>query len=208
MTFPTQGAPPPEPPWHMWGSGVLIHGVQVAGGNTLTSAQVARANYRRPDTWRFWLGARLIGGTPNTGGAANYYRVNFTLQLGVGRSIFVTPAPPRVGIAYTDQFFAQFRFEVLVGETPGNQGDNIKWATSVRTPLINDGDATSWTLVDHLVAQDIQCQATLHMESAPVGYQVDAEATAFFAPNVHLRPDWSVDGPDTLAFRGGELGGS
>jgi hypothetical protein len=207
--FPVgSGLVAPTSPWHMWGTSVPLAGTQLPGGNTLVTQQVSRVNYKRPDTWRFWLGARLIRGTPNTGAAPNYYRVMFSLQLGVGRSVFLTPAALAGQQAYRDQFFAVFRFEVLIGETPGRQGNNIKWATSVPTPVMNDSVATSFTMVDRLVAQDIQCSSVLHLESAPAGYEVEAEATAYFAPNVHIRPDWNADVSDAAAFRGGELGGS
>jgi hypothetical protein len=195
------GPPPAAPiaPWHMWGSSVRLHGVQnVADTANRQNVQLARVNYRRPETWSFFLASRLVGGTSN-GTAGTILYIKFVVIVGVGRSIFSTePVPPDLTTTLDLEFFHTFRYVLGAGVVPGNQNNNRKFVTSIRTPPVDDSivianpyeDSSSRYVCDHLVAQDIQCTAFIELPSGTGEWIIDAEATAFFAPRVHVRPDW------------------
>lgn len=200
--FPVQGVTPTTP-WHMWGSSVILDGTR-GTGITYVSNQVARINYKRPENWRFWFGARLVGGDPAAGPLPTAVIVVFNLILGVGRSAFDTRQA-----VLTSGNFTQFTWLVPVGSIPGSTQYNVKYRTTVTTPPTDDNNLiTSVTEVDHFVAEDIQCEASMAIAVGAPGDRVVAEATAFFAPNVHVRPDWFRDKADATCFRGAEFGGS
>jgi hypothetical protein len=200
--FPVQGLSAPTTPWHLWGSSVILDGTRGTGIDYLTN-QVLRVNYKRPEHWRFWFGARLLGGDVVAGPLDTQVEIVFNLILGIGRSAFDTRQA-----ALTSGNFCRFLFTVPVGSIPGQNVLNTKYRTTVLSPLTNDQDVTSATEIDHIVAEDIQCEAAMSIVVGAAGQRVVAEATAFFAPNMHMRPDWFRDAPDKVCFRGAETGGS
>jgi hypothetical protein len=196
------GPLPPSPmaPWHMWGNSVRLLG-QGAGHPVNFTNQVARINYRRPENWRFFLGARLTGGDVVGGPVPLACTISFALILGVGRSVFLTK--DRTGLP----IFMTFTFLVPIGSQPGLTVNNVKYVTTVDTPPIDDNVVGSTRTIDHFVAQDVQCQATLTIVTGSPTETVIGEATAFFAPNVHVRPDWFMD-QESRRFGGSEPGGT
>ena len=204
------GIPPAAPvaPWHMWGSSQQVSLTQtVAGGAPAQTMQLARVNYRRPETWSFWLAARLTGGDVNPGPGALVVEANVQVLFGVGRSIFRSEDQGQFG-------FARFLWSLPALVSPGGNLNNNKYTTRVNSVVLNDVDATSFQPIDHIVAQDIQCWATFSILSVPVGNSVSAELTAFFAPRVHVRPDWftelgeDVEVNEAIKYLGTERGGT
>jgi hypothetical protein len=178
------GVPPPAPvaPWHMWGTTERVSIAAAAAPTVKQTVQLLRINYRRPENWRFWFGTRILGGS--TSAADKFVRVRFNVLFGVGRSVFQTAQ-----LTNGDVAFAVFNTVVAGGIPPGTQLQNVKYTDRVQTPLMDDNDPTSFHVVDHVVAQDVQCTAEITFGGGP-GDTIDVEATAYFAPNVHVRPDW------------------
>lgn len=196
----TQGVPSGmtgPAPWKMWGSSV-----QLETASTVTSEQIVSIDYRRPETWRFLLYCRLLDG--QIGGAGQDFQVDFFVNMGVGRSMFQTA----IGAVFPQGQFATFGFTVPAGQRPGNQPNNNKWTTVVRTPPTSDGAVGGpfFERCETIVAQTIQC--TARFTNAGVAGVARAEVGAFFVPNVHIRPDWFMQAPNHLKFKGGETNGS
>lgn len=143
-------------------------------GGVKTSQQLARVNYGRPDTFRFIVYMSVPAGL--TVGAAN---ATFNCTLGVGRSS-ITIVLASLSIT-----------------APAIAG-KYALATTMYTPGIEPvGTTAAPVTTDFIVAQDIQCAADV---SGTGGSPVTV--AAFFAPNVHIRPEWFV-----RKFSG-ELGGT
>jgi hypothetical protein len=204
----TNWAVNPIAPWHMWGTTQRM--TLSAPNPTITvSSQLARVNYRRPEHWRFFFGARLIGGDTVPAGNTVTYQISIDIIIGVGRSQFDTQEKAAVFKFYP---FTSFRWDVPGGQFPDGYK---KWATSALSPPVDAPSDTTYPTrlpVDHFVAQDIQCQAVLQQTSGPQN-AVIAEVTAYFSPNVHVRPDWFVEQDDPQAqraaqFTGTETGGT
>jgi hypothetical protein len=131
--------------------------------------------------------------------------VLFDVYVGVGRSVLTTQRPDTI-LVLADAFL-DMHWLVPVGTRPGDQAGNIKYATQVTSPLVDDAVATSTHLIDHLVAEDITCRARAFINAGDAAgtTNVQVEFGAFFAPNTHIRPDWMARSDQ---FRGGETGGS
>jgi hypothetical protein len=68
----------------MWGSSIRL-GVETNGFTIgQIGGQIARVNYRRPETWSFWLAARLLEGT--TVPVNTTLDVDIIIIAGVGRA--------------------------------------------------------------------------------------------------------------------------
>lgn len=200
----------PIAPWHMWGNKKLISVHIAAGQNqTVVSEQLTRTQYKRPDTWSFLLGARLIAGATDNPVDVDVF-VDFVLIPGIGRSSIEIddraplPLPPPLGPGGFSPAFCRFVFRWAGGAViPIGQ---LKWATSVPSPLFDDADASSSFLVDHFPAEDFQSSSRVGvLLSAPAVADVTVEVHAYFAPRSHVRPDWVSDGDQ---FLGGEIGGT
>lgn len=198
-------------PWHMWGSSQTLTIVN-NGGTRLQSqdVQLAKINYKRPETWRFFFAARIVGADAAVPGpVALDIAVFYSVTLGVGRDVWRSPT--MADFLAIQQFFVEFRYIVPVGVVPGFSNYNWKYTDKGVTPPLDDSNPlTSVHEIDTIVSEDIQCQASVvilqpnHM--AP-GSTMQVEVAAFFAPNVHVRPDWMGDDPER-AFMGNETGGT
>lgn len=193
----------PIAPWHMWGDRKIVS-VESSGFALRTAlTQLTRIQYKRPDTWSFFFGAKLLAAATNNPVDARLF-VDFILIPGVGRSSFeiddTAPAP----IGGFPPAFCRFVFRWTGGGVlPIGQ---IKWTTAVPSPLFDDADATSSVLVDHFPAEDIQSTARVGFSlSGPAIASATVELHAYFAPRSHVRPDWMSDGDQ---FLGGETGGT
>ncbi len=196
----------------MWGGSARLTVTSGAVGPanaTVSPAQLARISYKRPETWRFLFWGRLLGGT--TGAAATtQIHALFDVFVGVGRSVFDTQKAI-LGVPANFNAFASLVWRVPAGTVPGQQNFNIKWLQRVPGYTYDDsGGATPPTRdTDLLVAEDISCRVRLVMSSGDPGVSVQAEVGAFFAPNVHVRPDWfSDDEEQAPQFPGGEVKGT
>lgn len=190
-TFEVNDMPPALPfaPWHMWGTSSKIQ----CGNAVNTSAQLAKINYKRPETWSFWFGVQLLNAEAAAPGVIEVL-VSFDLIIGVGRSMFDTQ-PPNQEVAVASSF-APFRIAATVPFVPSF--NYRKWTTSGRGTPTDDLTATTVPRIDWLAAQDIQCYA--RARTFPTGTAV-VLCTAFFAPRSHVRPDWFKDHEQ---FNGGE----
>lgn len=187
------------PSWHLWGSSQIIE-VRSNGFTAGTATQqMARIQYKRPETWSFFFGGRLLGG-PVSGVPPTQVQVDFQVMTGVGRSLFDTRRGPQT---FLRQGFSRFLWQVPAGMVPGAQPDNLKFTSRTTSPPLDDGvGATSAQPIDWIVAQDIQCNADVAVISQAGANPVSIELWAFFAPRVHVRPDWFAE-----QFESGELNG-
>jgi len=195
----------PLAPWHMWGTSVnvTVPHPSSSGAEYRQSTQLTRINYKRPDNWRFLLAA-IIRAAPDAGANPVNIYVDFYVYTGVGRSrIELTAQQGKQGSG-----FAHFNFQYA---TPGSSVIGLtKWATSVPGPDLDDS-APEHCCIDLIPGQDIQCGAsvaTLAADATDVPTIV--EVHAYFAPNVHVRPDWFTESPKlrNLKFTGSETGGT
>ena len=183
----------PIVPWHLWGTSVsatVVSGAVGPANATVQPAQLARVSYKRPETWRFLLFGRLIGGDVGAVATTSIHAL-FDIAIGVGRSTF-NSEKPILGVPVNFNSFGQLRWNVAPGTVPGQQNFNIKWLSQVPGPTYDDSlvAPAGVLLTDHIVAQDIQCRARIVMSSGDPGIRVQVEVGAMFAPNVHVRPDW------------------
>lgn len=198
----------PMPPWHMWGTTVRI--ASIAGSqNSFVSQQVARVNYRRPETWSFFIGAKIVGGQSAATGGIVRIRVNFL--FGVGRSVVDSKQNPDsiLSVGATRDAFALFTWDLstLGTASPARIHYANKYTTSVATPPMIDLEEDSRKIIEWIPAQDIQVEAELNHAKVDPEDTVIVEVATYFAPRTHHRPEWHSP---TLSerFPGAEKGGT
>lgn len=193
----------PIAPWHTWGNSVTQRVTLAAPGSVpIVSSQLVRISYKRPETWRFCLWGRLMGGDTPVGAILSV-NVLFDVYLGVGRSVLRTERTDNI-IVLADCFL-RLHWLVPVGTPPGQQAGNVKYATQVMGPVLDDSGTTQLP-IELLTAEDIQCRARAFVNSGDaVGVGATVEFGCFFAPNTHVRPDWMARHNQ---FLGGEIGGT
>lgn len=174
------------PPWHMWGDEKTIDVTSAGASGQGETQQIARVNYKRPETWRFFFVAELLEGSSTAGGAVF---VIFRTTIGVGRTSTSVP-------------LGTFRFNVGAGAIV----PTIKFSNHFVGPPNDDSAAAVQNVIDHFVAQDIQCQVQVVYQSG-AGDKVTLRAAAYFAPEGHIRPEWFAPGPLESKFSGSETGG-
>lgn len=187
------------PPWHMWGNHTKLSTTQGFGGGFGGSfnVQLAKINFKRPDTWSFFFGAKLIDGDASA--SEIHVRVTINVIVGLGRTNFDTR---RTAEATGFQLgFCTFDWVVPLGTVPGQQPGNTKYTTRVTSPLLDDTDTASAQQVEWIPASDIQCFADMRFISGTGA--ASAEVHSYFAPRSHMRPDWFVE-----QFLGQELNGT
>lgn len=192
------------PPWHLWGGTVPITINQLTAGQpTRQTNQIAKISYKRPETWAFFLGGKVSGGTPNALFTTSL-RVEMNLMFGVGRAAFDTASKPNVSPAA----FVQFLWNWGAGITPGALASDTKYTTQAQSPVLQDGIAGAFRgIITNIPAQDIQVSANVTASSTLTN--VSFELTAFFAPLSHVRPDWYRENAiDVERFLGAETGGT
>ena len=197
----------PAAPWTLWGKTETLEIKQTPPIRTATqTSQLVKVNYKRPESWRFFLGAYLLTGDPVPAGPLSAVVVaRYIVTVGVGRSSFATH-PNDIGNNGSATAFGEFRWKIPPGATPGdsNQFGNVKWTTVVSTPPLDDTAPEPVRKdVDVIVSEDIQIQGEAFTLIFPAPtWKCTISMTAYVAPNVHVRPDWFV-----RMFKGGELGG-
>jgi hypothetical protein len=200
--MPRQAVATPQAPWHMWGSyrHVNITPDEVATGVAQQTVQVVKISYKRPETWRFLFAARLIR-APLVTIPPGYVYVDYKVWTGLGRSNFLLD-DTRTGAL---RGFCHFQFQIGAGV--GIYDGEAKWTTTVPSTVLEDQDPTSIYPIDLLPGQDIQVQAQVtvivNVAEPPQAADVEIETHAYFAPNVHVRPDWHIE-----QFLANERGGS
>lgn len=212
--FPTQGAPLPQPPWHMWGTSEQLSVEIPAGPGVATMPtlhrQLARVSYRRPETWSFFVAGELVDGVAPDQNMTLIAQV--ALMCGVGRDHYDT-SPLGQAVPGANQTWIEFVWFVPGpgGVTPQNLATRKKWTTSAPTPPLDDTVAGSGQIMTSFPAQDIQIQAQFAMTLAAPGAilnRATVKLTCFLAPLSHVRPDWlRIEGPEQSQFLGAETGG-
>lgn len=210
MTMPVGSGSFALAPWQMWGQTVAVSPVFRSAASVQeqvqVSTQIAKVNYKRPETWTFFFGGKIIGGMVSVVDDV-VVRVQFNIIIGVGRSSFRTAQAP---YAIHDVGFALFSWIVPAGIQPGSRDhpNNTKYTTQVQTPELEDGAATP---VRHLItqfpAEDIQIYADVGIIAGDVGTRIDLELTGYLAPANHVRPEW-FNYEEGQQFRGNETGGT
>jgi hypothetical protein len=188
-------------PWHLWGNSQQL--TSVIGGIGLTTAasgQLVRINYGRPETWRFLFGLTVDKPPAATFAGTIDLFARFDLIVGIGRSVYQT-------FDHGGDSFCNFR----ISDTAANLVGRTLWTCVTRPPFPIDGVAFQ-PPTDTIVAQDLQCSCRLQSAAGitPVaGQPITATVHAYFAPNVHIRPEWFSDmHGDEGRFRGAEQGGT
>jgi hypothetical protein len=150
-----------------------------------------------------------MGGTVGAVSATTVHAL-FDVAVGVGRTSFDTQKAI-LGVPVNFNAFAQLIWRVPVGTVPGAQNFNIKWLQRVPGPTYDDtaGAQLPTRDTDLIVAEHISCRVRVVMSGGDPGVSVQAEVGAFFAPNVHIRPDWfSDDEENAPQFPGAEVKGT
>lgn len=198
------------PPWHLWGNSIpLVNDSGIdpsSSANTITTTQLIRASYKRPETWH-WLFVATLLELPVGLPAATRVRigVGFHLTIGIGRSQIQMP------------FFEVFEWQ---WQTPGGPTNmQLRSAQAPQWPRYNAGTGGIFApdprepgpnIITEIVAQDIQLSGTLTVGTTPnfQGIPVRVQLDAYFAPKTHVRPDWYLEKtPPEAVFAGAEIGG-
>lgn len=171
------------PPWHMWGAAAPIQldipdtSVAVGAGLVSASQQTTRVDYGRPDTWKFFFAARVLS---LASGAVNAtFDVAFDVIFGLGRTSITLPN------------FELYTFTNYPAAPGGGPPSQYIWSTEVIAPSRSVTD-TNPSKVTSIVAQQINVNArvTLRNIAAPSFVKLSIEAHSYFAPLVHIRPEW------------------
>lgn len=200
----------PAPPWHLWGTTIQLEAPPVPLGTpnfrSRSRGQLARINYKRPETWSFFLGARLTGGNISLGGP-QLVEVRINLLFGIGRSVFSTrQRDPQNPLSAGDHAFCTFQWNILAGVNPSTEP--AKYTTQVYAPIMYADLPAFTNTIDWIPAQDLQAEVDLIHTKSDENQTLTAEATAYFAPRSHIRPDWFTDGREEEAFQGQETKGT
>jgi hypothetical protein len=185
------------PPWHLWGSDATATLISTgAPSDNSSTVQLARVNYKRPETWTFLLYASVIAAPGAVAGPWDF-RVQFTLSIGVGRAVAVLPLAPFV---YSSANVAL----VLSTGIP-----DFRFASQIQLNPLSDLVGTQpnngFGTFQNFPAQDIQCNAKGFFTGGAAVNSVTFQAGAFFAPRTHVRPDWfSGDQQQFTGERGGK----
>lgn len=200
----------PLAPWHLWGGSATVEVVSGAVGPLLTVApsQLCRIDYKRPESWRFFFWGYIVGGDTNFGAKPSWVNALFDVMVGVGRDAFDTQKDT-LGTRATYNSFANFAWNVPVGTIPGQQNWNRKYLSRVPSPPYDDSNlATSSRDIELLVAESISCRVRVVFADGDPGIHIQVRVGAFFAPNVHVRPDWFATDETIPQFPGNEAGGT
>jgi hypothetical protein len=180
----------PMPPWQRWGSTERITIPFVSTAQRAASVTLSRVSYRRPDTFHFLFGAKLIVAPSPAVGDHATIDAAFNVLVGVGSTVLRIPV------------FERFVFDWIGPAAP--PVEVLLWSTEVNAPPRNNGFTTPNTCSE-LVGQDITIEAVCTNFFGPTDAVL--EVTSFLAPKNHIRPDWFVDGPPEQRFAGSETEG-
>lgn len=187
----------PLSPSKMWGQARIL---RAGTSNASGQETISNIQYGRPESWRFLLAARVLGGPLQTD--VTSIAVRWDVATGIGTTRFFTAENVLGGGA---QDFALFNFSVAAGQQPRSLP--TKWATSTTSPLLRDGEpdtVLNRSVCEVIVGESIVVSARVLITCAdptPDPSEYTVECVSLWAPNVHIRPDW---------FAGkflGELGG-
>lgn len=179
MTTARVGAPP----WLMWGS---VQAIKVAGSDVPTGAQLVQIDYRRPETWHFFVSG-VVTRAVNID-AGTFLNIDIDLTIGLGRATVAIPN------------FCRLTW----GAGPVTlQANVVRQCTSVEFTKEN-ATRVSNNVVDHLVFQNLQAQFRAAFVESGATAEAEVQLTCFWAPKNHVRPEWFAHPP---MFPGGETTG-
>lgn len=190
----------------MWGSSAVASIlIPLSGAGQGQTVQLARVNYRRPESWNFIFAAELIS-TPQVQDTS-IILVDFDVIVGVGRSVVTLgrsdEPPTEVGTSENTRGYARLRWQTANPRF----NEQKKWTTVGTLPVPDDMEPTVGGRVSsYFVAQDIQCKARIHI-TGTTAFTYAVNVSAFFAPRAHVRPDWYAKLAEEQ-FRGEEFGGT
>jgi hypothetical protein len=188
-------------PWHMWGGAAQVTAsTSSAGLNYRTQGQLARIEYKRPESWRFLFYAKVLRSQTSNPAILD---VQFFVIPGVGRASTQLGTPFDSTVLNLNIPFERFRFLLPIG----TGGAVTKWSTSVNGPVRDDTAVVppvvpTPNVVDSIPAQDLQVSYAAQVQLTLPGDEVQAELGVLLAPWHHARPDWQAH-----KFVGEELGG-
>jgi len=147
------------------------------------SEQIVKVGYGRPDTWSFLLQGQLVDLT-TTGAGGLTIELFFVVLIGLGRTNFRIPA---------------FEHYTWVN---GEQ-DKLIYSTEVLGPTRSAADTVE-NLIRDIPAEtiDVGVSYTATVTGSMSILSAALNVGAFFAPKVHVRPEWHEG-----RFPGGETEG-
>jgi hypothetical protein len=175
-----------NPPWLTWGNNkvVSVTGLPLVDSSS-DYVQLVNVRYGRPESWRFFLAAQILGNQDDVPHIVP--TVEFQLTIGTGFTTF------------TANFFQTLQFE-----DGANSVGDVRMCTTVQQHQPNlffiPPATQAPNLIEVIPAQDLYIAARVVTEgSIGAGNVVTMGMTAMVTPNVHVRPGWHLD-----IFAGGE----
>jgi hypothetical protein len=177
-----------NPPWLMWGNSQIVKVPLIVGQAQSVGQQLVKIAYGRPESWRFLFYVRVIDVPLNapTDHPITQLTVDFNLDTGIGRA---TAKLDKLPNSLNQPGFERY---IFAGNPLNPQAANaFKWSTSVYGPLRDDVHANPPSnFTDVIVGQDIQLNVVVTSTCSMDEPALSLEIGAFFAPNVHIRPEW------------------
>ena len=129
----------PLTPWHLWGGAQVV---DLNVGAAVSSIQLAKISYARPESWRFLFTARMLS-APSTGSATEHVILDFDVTVGIGRysttlgrEDIPQPSPTNAEIV---RGFARFHFT----RAEPNFETRYAWLTTGFSPIADATDGTT-----------------------------------------------------------------
>jgi len=169
-TMPTEG----RAPWILWGQTTSMPVLGGAPGVIPRSTQqLTQIRYGRPESWRFFLQAKVVQVNGSAGNALFF--LNWNLTFGLGRG--TTSLKQFCQMSWTP-------VEFVTGSTA------IRAVTSVELPQENAGRLSD-NVIDTLTFETLQVDVDGSFDAAnTVAAGSMIELTSFWAPVTHIRPEW------------------
>lgn len=161
-------------PWILWGQTTSMAVLGGAPGKIPQSTQqMTQIRYGRPESWRFFLQAKVVQ-VNGSAGAANFF-LNWNLTFGLGRG--TTSLKQFCQMSWTP-------VEFVTGSVA------IRAVTSVELPGENAGRISD-NVIDTLTFETLQVDVDGSFDAAnTVAAGSNIELTSFWAPISHIRPEW------------------
>ncbi len=165
----------------MWGS---VQQVAILGADVQTKSQLVQIDYKRPETWKFWISGVLTSATNIDPGT--FLNIDIDLTIGLGRSTVAIPS------------FSRLTWGPGVASIQPNV---IRQCSTVEFPKENTVRVSN-NVVDSLVFQNLQAESRAAFVESAATARASVQLTMFWAPEVHIRPEWFLQ-----HFPGGETTG-
>lgn len=169
-------------PWHLWGGETVWESFGFSALTTLQltpAQQLVNIDYGRPETWNFFFGCQFYF-PPGFVGVSDTICA-FDLFFGVGR------------VNLKAEYFVRLGVD-MANSVGGAAGSVVtRFARLGRVLRSNEVAVTpEYDAVENIPAQNIQCLVKDEFLATAPPAKVRFQAQCFFAPEVHVRPDWFV----------------